>query len=380
MQIETTTRTFRTWASLDGALARIEQGSEPPPDWIALQGDANPCRLGRATWLRWLERLRKNTLRGFKTSATPPKSRAAFLAWWKTNASAGFHDFADGAWTKCYGHAEVVDFDYLDSYQTGGLEGLDPYGAYSAVLGTWEYSVEDFLATEIGSGIETIVEPLAGTAELCWLGHFRHPEVRYVMFDRDPGAKKRVEAYTWLPQTERTFLLGDALHEASWQNVRNASRGRSLGYIGKQSQNFFDSQDLVAILGWATRNMDHLLLEVSEPYLIAEEPAEDDLSRREMELLGLHVSLSDLGAPPPNPLTNRMSFDLVAKDRTGRRTLFEYHDWIGWQAPMLAAFGRLLDLDVRYFHGEQCEFVPIEQDFQTSDCSSNNSFLLFSRK
>ena len=46
----------------------------------------------------------------------------------------------------------------------------------------------------------------------------------------------------------------------------------------------------------------------------------------------------------------------------------------------LTALGRLLDLDVRYFHHELTEFVSVDDHTDTSDCRDNNTFMLFTRK
>jgi hypothetical protein len=379
MEIPYVTRKVRSWKGLERLVAGIERGDEERPDWIELRGDADPAGLSGKAWEAWLPRLHAAALRGFLAPQMKIKGRKRFLAFWQRTARAGFHDFADGKWTKPYGAQTVTDYDYIRPYQEGGLAALDPYAAYSAVLGTWDYTVEDFLNTEVCADVRTIVEPLAGTAEFCYQGHWRYPDLRYVMFDLDPDAKKLVDAHPWLPQTQRAFLLGNALDEDTWKRVRAASEGPSLAYIGKQSQNFFDTPGMMKILEWGTRHADHLMLEVSEPYLVEDEPTVDDLTRREMKAVGLSVVLEDLDDVTPNPLTNHMSFELVASDDEGRRVLFNYHDWTGWQPPTLSALGQLLGLKMHYFHGVDCEFLPLDQGIETSDVRENNSFMLFSR-
>lgn len=379
MQVDLVTRKMGSWKSLDRLLRRIESGDELRPDWIELKADVDPGTLDKKAWADWLIRLHAGVKRGIKTPHLKIKGRKKHLAFWQQTARAGFHDFVDNCWMKPYDAPWVTDFDYIRSYQEGGLEGLDAYGTYSAVLGTWEYGVEDFVRTEIAGDVETIVEPLAGTAEFSYQGHFRHPQMTYVMFDLDPEAKKLVEGRRWIEGTERAFLLGNALGEDVWIDVRKASKGKSLAYIGKQSQNFFDAKDLFRILQWGTKYADHLVLEVSEPYVVEDEPTIDDLTRREMKAVGLNVALEDLDHVTPNPLTHHMSFDLVAWDDADRRTLFEYHDWIGWQPAALSALGKLLDLDMRYFHSAECEWLPLEEGIETSDVRENNSFIMFSR-
>ena len=100
----------------------------------------------------------------------------------------------------------------------------------------------------------------------------------------------------------------------------------------------------------------------------------------EMKAAGFRVALDDAENKIANPLTNLMHFDLVAWNKKGRRTLFSYHDWIGWQAPTLYALGEILDLDVRYFHSEDTEFLPLTEGTDTCDCRENNTVLMFTRR
>ena len=374
------TRKARTWKKLGQLLDAIESGVEAKPDWIELDGDADLAKLPEERRAEIVQRLHKTVLRGFRANNARPHGKKGRLAYWTSVAQQGFHDFAEDCWMKCYDSPYVENYDYITPYLEGGLDALDPYQVYSAVLGTWEYSVEDFLDTELCKDVRTIVEPLAGTAELCYAGHFRYPDLRYCMFDLDAEAKKHVEGLRWLPGTNYEFLLGNALDEQVWKDVKGFSEGPSLSYIGKQSQNFFTAKELIAILKWGTTYTDYLMLEVSEPYLCDEEPSIDELTTPEMKAAGFRVALDDAEDKVANPLTNLMHFDLVAWNKQDRRTLFSYHDWIGWQAPSLTAFGRLMDLQVRYYHSEDTEFLSVDDGTETSDCRDNNTFLLFSRE
>ena len=380
MEVEQTTRTSRNFRKLETLLDDIEGGRQPKPDWIDLKGNADLSRLEEDERVALVRRLHGAVLRGFRANEARPQGKRRRLAYWTSIAANGFHDFADDCWMKCYDAPHRENYDYVTAYVDGGIGALDPYAVYSSVLGTWEYSVEDFLHTELCKDVRTLVEPLAGTAEFSYVGHFRYPDFRYGMFDLDPIAKEHVEARPWLPQTQREFVLGDALDEATWKAMANVAEGPSLAYIGKQSQNFFDVKGLTKILDWGTRHLDFLMLEVSEPYLLDDEPTIDELTRPEMKAAGFKVALEDLDDDPGNPLTNRMSFDLVAWDGDERRVLFEYHDWIGWQAPTLTALGRHLDLDVYYFHSEDLEFFSVDEGTDTSDCRDNNTFILFRRR
>lgn len=378
MEVPLTTRRVRTLATLDRLLDAIESGREPRPDWITLTGAARVTRLAPARMAPWLPRLHAASLRGFEAGLLPGRG-AAYLERWCTLARAGFHDFAEGCWSKGYAAPFAVDFDYVTPYRTGGLSALDPYATYSAVLGTWEYTAEDFLNTELCRDVRCVVEPMAGTAEFTWWSHFRHPDLDYCMIDLDAGAEALARRRRWVEGTRRHFVLGDVLAEASWQAVRRHSPHRSLAYVGKQSQNFFDTPGLVRLMELGTRYADLLILEVSQPYLVAEEPAVDDLTRPEQAAAGLRVALADTPGRRANPLTNHLHFDLVARDRSGRRILWEYRDWIGWQAPTLTALARLLGLEAWYYHSERLEFRPVARDTETSDCRENNTFLLLRR-
>jgi hypothetical protein len=385
MEVPETMRDVRSMAALEKLFDQIERGGTRKPDWIELKGDADLARLSEPALRELLGRMHASVLRGFRPSRISIKDKQAWLAHWRTLAQCGFHDFAEGKWSKGFDSPFVENYDYVGAYLEGGLAALDPYLVYSSVLGTWEYGVEDFTHTEIGRGVKTIVEPLAGTAELCYAGHFQRPDLSYCMFDLDPSAKAYVDAKPWLEGTRREFLLGDALEESTWQAVREFSVGTSMGYIGKQSHNFFNAKELLLLLDWGTRYTDYLMLEVSEPYLLDEEPAIDELTRKEQKRAGFRVALDDVEDRISNPLTNAMSFHLIAWDkddkaRASRRELFGYCDWTGWQAPTLTAFGRLLDLEVRYYHNELTEFVSVDEHTETSDCRDNNTFLMFSRK
>lgn len=380
MEIDEVTRTVRSFDALERLLASIEAGEAPKPDWVDLEKRADLGRLEERARSAWLQRLHACVLRGFRANEVRLQGRKARQRFWSTVTRHGFHDFSEDRWMKCYDSPFVQNYDYVTPYVEGGLEALDPYLVYSAVLGTWEYSVEDFVHTELCRDVRTIVEPLAGSAEFCHAGHFRYPDFRYVMFDLDPEAKRYVERLPWLEGTRPTYMVADALLEQTWIDVRAASEGPSLSYIGKQSQNFFDAKQLVKILDWGTRYTDYFMLEVSEPYLLDEEPAIDDLTRPEMKRAGFKVALEDEDGKYANPLTNAIDFYLVAWDREARRELFSYRGWTGWQAATLTALGRLLDLDVRYFHIAETEFLSVDERVETSDCRTNNTFMLFRRK
>ena len=380
MQIEHVTERVKSLKALRKVLDAIEAGDMGKPDWIDLRGDARLDRASPDEQAALLKRIHPATKRGFKANNIRGGGKRHFLEYWCRVAQHGFHDFAEDCWMKCYDSPHVQSYDYISAYREGGIPALDAFMVYSAVLGTWEYSVEDFKATELCKDIQTVVEPMAGSAEFCHAGHFFEPDMRFVMFDLDESAKAHVEEKFWHPQTKREFFIGDALKEETWKKVREASVGQSLSYIGKQSQNYFNAKQLLQLMKWATKYTDYFILEVSEPYIVDEEPALDDLTRREMKGAGFRTALDDDDDEIPNPLTNSIDFRLVVWDDEDHRVLFEYMGWTGWQPPTLTAFGELLDLDVRYFHSGECEFLPVTEDVDTSDVRENNTFMLFRRK
>jgi len=381
MEIEHVTKSVRNMRALRDLLEEIEAGKTPKPDWIEFKADARLDRLDVPTLAATLKRLHPCVLRGFKANEGKVKGKRNYLEWWTTVTQHGFHDFAADCWMKCYDSPHVENYDFVTPYlETKSVQDLDAYMVYGAVLGTWEYSGEDFRNTELGKDIQTFVEPLAGTAEFCYATHHFYPDLNYVMFDLDAKAKEKVDARFWREGTRKNFLLGDALEEDTWKQVRAASEGKSLAYIGKQSQNFFGAKDMLTLMRWGTTHCDYLILEVSEPYLLDDEPEVDDLTRREMKAAGFKVSLDDDDDNPGNPLTNDMSFRLVAHDHEDYRVLFEYIHWTGWQAPTLVAFANLLDLEALYFHSDKMEFLSVDVETDTSDCTENNTFLLFRKK
>jgi len=280
---------------------------------------------------------------------------------------------------KCFDSPFVENYDYVTPYLDGGLEALDDYLLYTSVLGTLDYTVEDFVHTLLCEKVETIVEPMAGTAEFAYVGHFRHPDFRYVMFDLDEQAQRHVDARRWLPDTERHYFIGDVLDEASWEQAARLGTGRSLTYIGKQSHHFFSAREFLRLLELGTRHTDYFMLEVPEPSLMEDVEEEEDLTRPEMEDAGFHVALINDARSVPNPLTNRLSFNLEVSDPNQKRTLFEYHDWTSWQHPTLVAMADILNLKAYFFHSHEAEFVNVEENVGDSDCLENVTFMIFTR-
>ena len=380
MEIKYDTEKVRSMRALESLLKQVESGGRKKPDWIEFGGDLNLGQLPLEELGDLVTRMHPLVRRGFEANNVKVKGKANRLNYWKAIARRGFHDFGEECWMKCFDSPFVENYDYVTAYEEGGLDALDPYMVYSSVLGTWDYSIEDFLMTKHCRDVKTVVEPLAGTAEFCYSGHFHRPGFEYVMFDLDPDAERHVASRKWLPETKYTYILGNAAHEETWKRVREVSRGKSLSYVGKQSQNFFDVKELMSILEWGTTHTDYLMLEVAEPYTMADEPEIDELTRKEQKAAGFKVALDDVEDSLANPLTNEMDFELVTWDKNDRRVLFGYRGWVGWQAPTLTALGELLDLDVRYFHSEDCEFLPIREGTDTADCRDNNTFLMFTKK
>ena len=372
-------RVVRTRDALESLLARLESGSAARPDWIHLQAAAGLDRQPRADWPDLLRQLHRNVLRGFRTADTPNGDAVERLDRWRTIASNGFHDFGEHGWAKAYDSPFVENHDYVAAYLEGGLEALDPYQIYSAVLGSHDYGVEDFVATKACRGVRTIIEPMAGTAEFAYSGHFRFPEFRYLMIDLDEDARRRVLARPWLADTEHHYFSADVLDEEVWKQVKSLSSGPSLAFIGKQSHHLFDVQQLCRLLELGTLYCDSLVLETPAMTLVTELASEEELTRPEMAAAGFDVGLVDLPNVEPNPFTNRIAFRLEAWDEDDHRTLFEYERWTVWTQPTLVALAQLLGLNSYYYHSELDEFVPVEVDAGDSDHLDNVTFMLFSR-
>jgi len=236
------------------------------------------------------------------------------------------------------------------------------------------------VATKLCKEVGTIIEPMAGTADFAYEGHFRFPEHQYIMADLDETAQARVLEQPWLPQTEKHYLVSDILDEAFWQQVKSLSKGESLSLIGKQSHHLFVAKHLYKLLDVATRNVDYFMLEVPQLVTVTEMGGTDDMSRPEMEDAGFDVELVEEPDGEPNPFTNLMHFHLEASDDTGERSLFDYHNWTVWQQPILVTLARLLDLEVLYYHSEQFEFVSVEEDTEDCDIEENVVFMLFTRR
>ena len=382
MEIQQKTRVAKTFEALDKLLCEIESGKKAKPDWIRLQGKCRLDNLKPARRRETLQRMHGNVLRGFKAGNVDIGNRERRLDYWRSVAGAGFHDFSELGWMKCYDSPFVEDYDYIGAYQEKGLKGLDPYAVYSSVLGTFDFSVEDFIATELCRDVRTIIEPMAGTAEFSYQGHFRYPDFRYVMIDLDEEAQQRVMAQNWLPDTEKHYLVSDVLAEDLWSQVKAVSSGESLSYIGKQSHHLFDAKQLFRLMDVATRHVDYFMLETPQLAPVMDMGGTDDMTRDEMKDAGFEVELIEDDDGEPNPFTNLMHFHLGASDKKGKRTrkLFSYRDWTVWSQPILVTMARLLDLNALYYHSELNEFVSVDEETDDSDVEDNVTFMLFTRR
>jgi hypothetical protein len=379
MTIENTVRIANSMPSLEQLLAGIEAGRRPQPDWIHIQGDCRLEKLPGEALEALVRRLHASVLRGFRAKPQRSRRRSQRLDFWRRVARNGFHDFASEGWNKCYGSQFIEDYDYVRAYLEGGIDALDPYEIYSAVLGTHDYSIEDFIHTPFCEKVETVVEPMAGTGDFSYLGHFRHPELRYILFDVDTEARDHVLTRPWLEGSDHHYLVADVLDPSVWQTIESKSRGRSLSYIGKQSHHFFGAQQLYRLLELGTRAVDYFILETPEPGLVSDLDEVDLLTRPEMEDAGFEVALVEQEDHAPNLFTNEFGFRLEIWDDSQRRTLFRYANWTSWQPPMLVTLARLLGLDVFYLNEEAGDFVTVDEG-DHGDAHDNVNFMLFRRR
>ena len=245
MRTPETLRIAKSPEQLERLLARIASGAIEKPDWIRLQGVCRLDQMKDDVRESFLAQIHNSVRRGFKNASKQPSRRSRRLALWQSIARAGFHDFSEFGWTKNYDSPFVENYDYISNFQRAGIDALDPYEVYSAVLGTFDFSVDDFVTTKLCRNVRTIVEPMAGTAEFCYAGHFRYPEFNYLMIDLDKQVRKRVLGQNWLPNSRKDYLLGDVLSQDVWEQVKSKSDGESLAYIGKQSHHFFSAKQLM---------------------------------------------------------------------------------------------------------------------------------------
>lgn len=365
---------------LEKVLSRIETGQQAKPDWIRLQGDCRLDKMTPAVRDAFLKRMHPCVLRGFKNSCQKPRGKKQRLALWQSITRQGFHDFSEFGWSKNYDSPYVENYDYISAYQKGGIEALDAYSVYSSVLGTFDFSVEDFVQTDLCKNVQTIVEPMAGTAEFCYAGHFRYPDFRYLMIDLDEDAQELVLGQKWLPEASKDYILGDVLTSQVWDRVKSQTIGDSLAYIGKQSHHYFSAKQLMQLMKVATSHVDFLMLETPQICLVSEMGDTDELTREEQEDAGFKCELAGEEGGDPNPLTHDLSFRLQVVAGKRERTLFNYHDWRFWSHSTLVAFADLLDLNSFYFHSEREEFVPVGDWDEESDCEENVTFMLFTQR
>lgn len=362
---------------LDKLLTRIESGRLKKPDWIRLQGSCQIAEMSEEVRAAFLARIHPCVLRGFKNACEKPRGRKERLALWQSIARSGFHDFSELGWTKNYDSPFVENYDYIADYQRGGIEALDPYKVYSSVLGTFDFGVEDFVDTDLCQNVRTIVEPMAGTAEFCYAGHFRYPDFKYLMIDLDEEAAELVMGQNWLPNASKEYIVGDVLSPEIWDGVKSKSEGESLAYIGKQSHHFFNAKQMFEFMKVACEHVDYLMLETPQICLVSEMGDTDELTRPEQEDAGFKCELTGERGGDPNPLTNQLSFRLQATNGRRDKTMFNYHGWTSWAHSTLVAFADILDLNSFYYHSEDEEFTTVRKWDEEADCEDNVTFMLF---
>ena len=375
-----TLRIAKSPADLEKVLHRIESGQQPKPDWIRLQANCRLDKMKSAERDAFLARIHPCVLRGFKNTCEKPRGKKGRLDLWQSIARSGFHDFSEFGWTKNYDSPFVENYDYISAYQQGGIDALDAYSVYSSVLGTFDFGVADFVETEICKNVRTIVEPMAGTAEFCYAGHFRFPDFNYMMIDLDEDAQRLVLSQNWLPEASKDYIVGDVLSPKIWERVKSQSSGDSLAYIGKQSHHYFSAKQLMKLMQVATSHVDFLMLETPQICLVSDMGDTDELTRPEQEDAGFKCELVGEEDGDPNPLTHQLGFRLEASSGKNKKTMFNYHDWTSWAHSTLVAFADLLDLKSFYFHSEKEEFVPVTEWDEDADCEENVTFMLFTHR
>lgn len=380
MEVKTKTHVAGSYDGLNELLDQIESGKKAKPDWIRLRGHCRLDRLELEERQALLQRIHGATLRGFKAKNVEIKNAQERLDFWQSVTRSGFHDFSELGWMKAYDSPYIVDYDYIQAYVEGGLDALDPYAVYSAVLGTFDFTVEDFVSTKLCRNVRTVIEPMAGTADFAYQGHFHYPDFRFMMIDLDPEAQKTVLARDWLEGTEKHYEVANILDESVWSQAKSITTGESLAYIGKQSHHVLDAKQLFKLMELATSHIDYLMLETPQLAPVTEMGGTDDMTRQEMKDAGFESELVEDPDGDPNPFTNLMHFHLVSSDEDGERKIFPYRNWTVWSQPILVTLARLLDLNVLYYHSEMHEFVSVDEEWDDCDVDENVTFMIFTRR
>ena len=99
-----------------------------------------------------------------------------------------------------------------------------------------------------------------------------------------------------------------------------------------------------------------------------------------MKDAGFEALLVDAPGVHPNPLTHEDDFSLQVRDRQGRRDLFHYNNWTGWQPVALHAMAQLLGLRLLFFDADRGDFRPVEEAAGLAETVDNVNFLVFTRR
>lgn len=257
----------------------------------------------------------------------------------------GFTPADDTSW-EAPPNGSATDMDWVTEYieSNYSLSAIEPYKAYSSVLcsnpttllAILDKSIDDPANSDPTAPKMLIIEPMAGTSELSWYGHFFLPHFDFYMIDLDATAKEKVMQRPWL--REPTYVIGDVSDVANWPTDTTLPR---LTFLGKQSQNFLTVKQVIDFMTCALNvNVPStLLLEVCQAST-SDEVMDFDCMTPNTLPNGLQIGMkliSESSLPYHKAL-----MALVAKDKTGAtRTLFEY-DWTLYNAPHLALFATML--------------------------------------
>lgn len=196
---------------------------------------------------------------------------------------------------------QPINFDY-----TNGHDSIKEWSRtllYLTYLGSPPYIIEDFinlLPLKVRKTIDTVIEPMAAEASLCFFGHFKFHNLRYVMLDIDEQAREQALAWPWLPDVSKEYLIQDVLLPKKWTR----SPETSLCFIGKQSYNVLSSEQNLALYKNIRNNSKAFVLETE--YMPS-------------RMVGVSADLCNVGFPSINeagyPSQYVLTSDCVLEDK-----------------------------------------------------------------
>lgn len=230
-------------------------------------GDNYLCTLSKKALRKELRAIKTECTHGFKCTNTfstegNPNSKYTNFEFWKLCASEGFFDSQNclDQWDMPYLN-RVPDLNFDFTHGKPQIESWDQYLLYGVSFGSWVHQLEHLLEnSNIRHRIRTVVEPMCSSAELSYFGHMRYPGLNFYMFDLDEQVTDRLKNKRWV--SDRVEIRNaDALNPKAW-NVFD--KEGSVCFIGKQSLNYFNPNQVMKLVTLISNSCEYLLLESME--------------------------------------------------------------------------------------------------------------------